>query len=144
RFVGKDGQATSVVSRVVDRQPQSDQRPAAIHPMESSLTLAMTIMQIRRDKMRTSIGAAALLSALFAASGALAQGMLLDFAADKVIKKFTTSTCDELKAMKGEPPSEKEKMAIDFLHSDQQARKDFIDKIAPVVMNKMFECGMIP
>ena len=48
------------------------------------------------------------------------------------------------KAMKSEPPSEKEKMAIDFLHSDAQARKDFIDKIAPVVMNKLFECGMIP
>ena len=46
--------------------------------------------------------------------------------------------------MKGEPPSEKEKMAIDFLRNDPQARKDFIDKIAPVVMNKMFECGMIP
>jgi hypothetical protein len=26
-----------------------------------------------------------------------AQGMLLDYAADKVIKKFETSTCDELK-----------------------------------------------
>jgi hypothetical protein len=94
--------------------------------------------------MRTSIGAVVLVSALFVASGALAQGMLLDFAADKVIKKFTTSTCEELKAMKGEPPWEKEKMAIDFLHGDQQARKDFIDKIAPVVMNKLFECGMIP
>jgi hypothetical protein len=46
--------------------------------------------------------------------------------------------------MKSEPPSEKEKMAIDFLHSDAQARKDFIDKIAPVVMNKLLECGMIP
>jgi len=73
-----------------------------------------------------------------------AQGMLLDFAADKVIKKFTTSTCEELKAMKSEPPSEKEKLAIDFLHADSQARKDFIDKVAATVMNKMFECGMIP
>ncbi len=94
--------------------------------------------------MRTSIGAAVFVSAWFAAGGAMAQGMLLDFAADKVIKKFTTSTCDELKAMKGEPPSEKEKMAIDFLRNDAQARKTFIDKIAPAVMNKMFECGMIP
>ncbi len=94
--------------------------------------------------MRKSIGIAVFVSAWFVAGGALAQGMLLDYAADKVIKKFTTSSCDELKAMKGEPPSEKEKMAIDFLHGDAQARKDFIDKIAPVVMNKLFECGLIP
>ena len=94
--------------------------------------------------MRKSIGAAAFVSALFVASSALAQGRLLNFAADKAIKNFTTSSCEELKAMKGEPPSEKEKMAINFLHSDAQARKDFIDKIAPVVMNKLFERGMIP
>ena len=94
--------------------------------------------------MSKAIGAAVLVSTLLVASSALAQGMLLDFAADKVIKKFTTSTCDELKAMKGEPPSEKEKMAIDFLRNDAQARKDFIDKIAPTVMNKLFECDMIP
>jgi len=94
--------------------------------------------------MRKSIGTAAFVSTLFVASGVLAQGMLLDFAADKVIKKFSTSTYDELKAMKGEPPSDKEKMAIDFLHSDAQARKAFIDKIAPTVMNKLFECGMVP
>ncbi len=94
--------------------------------------------------MRKSIGTAAFVSALFVASGALAQGMLLDYAADKVIKKFTTSTCDELKVMKGEPPSDKQKMAVEFLRNDAQARKTFIDKIAPVVMNKLFECGLIP
>jgi hypothetical protein len=119
-------------------------QPALKHCIGLFSTDATTIKQDQEDKMTKSIGAAVLVSALFVASGALAQGMLLDFAADKVIKKFTTSTCEELKAMKGEPPSEKEKMAIDFLHSDQQARKDFIDKIAPVVMNKLFECGMIP
>ena len=56
--------------------------------------------------------------------------MLLDFAADKVVKKYQTATCDELKAQKGEPPSEKEKMAVDFLRNDSQARKAFIDKVA--------------
>ena len=94
--------------------------------------------------MCRSIGAAVLISVLFAASGALAQGMLLDFAADKVVKKYQTATCDELKAQKGELPSEREKMAIEFLRNDSQARVAFIDKIAPTVMNKMFECGMIP
>jgi hypothetical protein len=65
--------------------------------------------------------------------------MLLDFAADKVIKKYESANCDELKAMKGQPPSEKEKMAIDFLRDDpQRGRKAFIDKIAAPVLNKMF------
>jgi hypothetical protein len=94
--------------------------------------------------MRRSVGAAVLISTLFAAEGAFAQGMLLDFAADKAIKKYQSATCDELKAQKGQPPSEKEKMAIEFLRGDPQARKAFIDKIAPTVMNKMFECGLIP
>ena len=94
--------------------------------------------------MTTSIRAATLVAALFVAGDAAAQGMLLDFAADKVIKKYQSSSCDELKALKGEPPSEKEKMAIDFLRNDAQARKAFIDKIAAPVLNKMFECGLIP
>jgi hypothetical protein len=94
--------------------------------------------------MTATIRAATFIAALFVAGGAAAQGMLLDFAADKVIKKYQSSSCEELKALKGEPPSEKEKMAIDFLRNDSQARKAFIDKIAAPVLNKMFECGLIP
>jgi hypothetical protein len=94
--------------------------------------------------MTTTIRAAILTAALLVAGDAVAQGMLLDFAADKVIKKYQSSSCEEPKALKGEPPSEKEKMAIDFLRDDSQARKAFIDKIAAPVLNKMFECGLIP
>jgi hypothetical protein len=74
---------------------------------------------------------------------ASAQGMLVDFAADKVIKKYQTATCEELKAPKP-PPSDKEKEAIEFLRNDSQARIFFINKIAAPVLNKMFDCGMIP
>jgi hypothetical protein len=70
--------------------------------------------------------------------------MLLDFAADKVINKYQTATCEQLKAQRNEPPTDKEKMAIEFLHNDTQARIAFIDKIAAPVLNKMFECGLIP
>jgi hypothetical protein len=38
------------------------------------------------------------IAAFVLAGGASAQGMLLDFAADKVITKYQTATCDELKA----------------------------------------------
>jgi len=91
-----------------------------------------------------SIGVAVGISALFVAGVASAQGMLLDVAADKVIKKYQTATCDELKAQKNDPPTDKEKEAIQFLRNDSQARIGFINKIAAPVLNKMFDCGMIP
>jgi hypothetical protein len=77
-------------------------------------------------------------------AGAHAQGMLLEYAADRVIEKYQTSTCEELKQAKSQPPNEKEKAALDFLRGDAQARIAFIDKIAAPVANKMFECGMFP
>ena len=94
--------------------------------------------------MSKSIGVAVGIFALFVAGAATAQGMLLDVAADKVIKKYQTATCDELKAQKNEPPTDKEKEAIQFLRNDSQARLAFIKRIAAPVLNKMFDCGMIP
>ncbi len=94
--------------------------------------------------MRKITGVAVGISALIVAGAASAQGMLLDAAADKVIKKYQAATCDELKAQKKEPPSDKEKEAIEFLRNDSQARISFINKIAAPVLNKMFDCGTIP
>ena len=98
---------------------------------------------IEEPKVSKPIGLATFVSALIVAGTAAAQGMMLDYAADKVIKKFQTSTCEQLKARE-EPKSEMDKMAIDFLRNDTQARVIFIDKIAAPVANKMFECGMFP
>ncbi len=92
--------------------------------------------------VRLSILASALLMTGLAV--AHAQGMLLDYAADRVIQKYQSSSCEQLKQMKGEPPSFKEREALDFLRSDTQARVAFIDKIAAPVANKMLECGMFP
>ena len=55
-----------------------------------------------------------------------------------------TATCEALTAQKNEQPSDKEKEAIQFLRNDSQARIAFINKIAAPVLNKMFDCGMIP
>jgi hypothetical protein len=90
------------------------------------------------------IGVATFASDLIVAGAAVAQGMLLDYAADRVIQKYQTSTCEQLKALRDEPKSEKDKLAIDFLRNDTQAWVAFIDKIAAPVANKMFECGMFP
>jgi hypothetical protein len=91
-----------------------------------------------------SIGVAVFISAMIVACVAAAQGVLVDAAADKVIKKFEAATCDQLKAQKNDPPSDKEKIALDLLREDPKARVAFVDKIAAPVLNKMFECSMIP
>ena len=94
--------------------------------------------------MSKSIGIAVLVSAVIIAGAVAAQGMLVDAAADRVIKKFEAATCDQLKAQKDEPPSEEKKIALNLLRDDPKARVAFVDKIAAPVLNKMFECNMIP
>jgi hypothetical protein len=94
--------------------------------------------------MSKSISVVVFVSALIAAGAVAAQGILVDAAADKVIKKYQAASCDQLKAQKLEPPSEKEKIALDVLRDDPKARVAFVDKIAAPVLNKMFECSMIP
>jgi hypothetical protein len=78
------------------------------------------------------------------AVGWASRGKVMDLAADEVIKKFLSATCDELKAQKDEPPTVIKKVALEFLRNDTQARVAFIDKIAAPVLNKMIECGMAP
>jgi hypothetical protein len=96
--------------------------------------------------MKSSLHAAVSAAALFITGAAVAQsgGMLLDYAADQMIKKFQTSSCEQLKAAKAAPPTDKEKEAKAFLQGDAQAREAFVKKVAAPVLNKMFECGMIP
>jgi len=71
---------------------------------------------------------------------------IMDRVADKVIQKYQTSTCEQLWVKKSEktPPSPEEQKAIAFLKNDPQMRAAFINKIAPPIANKMFDCGMIP
>ena len=95
--------------------------------------------------MRKSLLVVMSVSAVIVAGGAAAQtGMLLDFAADQMVQKFQKSSCAELKAQKNTPPTDKEKEAAEFLRNDAQARAVFVKKVAAPVLNKMFECGMIP
>jgi hypothetical protein len=71
---------------------------------------------------------------------------VMDAVADKIIQKYQHSTCEQLWIKKSEkaPPSAEEQRAVAFLKSDPQMRAAFINKIAPPIANKMFDCGMIP
>lgn len=80
---------------------------------------------------------------LAVAGAAMAQGMILDMAANKVIAKYQSASCEQLWAAKAAPKSPEEQQAVTFLHNDPTARVAFLNKIAGPVTNKMFECGMI-
>jgi hypothetical protein len=71
---------------------------------------------------------------------------IMDKVADKIILKYQQSTCEQLWLKKSEkaPPTAEEQKAIAFLKSDPQMRAAFINKVAPPIANKMFDCGMIP
>jgi transposase-like protein len=87
-------------------------------------------------------------SALVAAGVAYAQFPVMDAVANKVIQKYQTSSCQQLwqeKAQgKAQPKSEMEQRAVQMLRNDPQMRTAFFNKISAPIVNKMFECGMIP
>jgi hypothetical protein len=71
---------------------------------------------------------------------------IMDKVADKIILKYQQSSCEQLWMKKSEkaPPTVEEQKAVAFLKSDPQMRTAFINKVAPPIANKMFDCGMIP
>ena len=92
-------------------------------------------------KQRVLLTAAA---ASLVAGIASAQYPIIDKLAEKVIQKYQTSSCEQLWQNRGKPQSAEEQKVLDFLKSDPQRRQAFFNQIAGPVMNKMFECGMIP
>ena len=89
-----------------------------------------------------------LMSGTRATSGAqgTSQHPLIDMLAQKIVQKYQSTPCAELKMKKAEkePPTPQEQKIIAYLKSDPQSRRIFIDKIAAPIANKMFDCGMIP
>ena len=81
---------------------------------------------------------------LFVGTAGAQQYPIMDMVADKVIQKYQQSSCQQLWQKKGKPKTEQEKRALQMLRNDPQMRQAFINKIAGPVVNKMFECGMIP
>ena len=77
------------------------------------------------------------------AGAAVAQHPVLDQAAQKVITKYDTSSCEQLWQNRGKQTPEEQRV-VSFLRSDPSIREQFINMIAATVANKMFECGLIP
>jgi hypothetical protein len=84
------------------------------------------------------------ISASLIAGIAYAQYPIMDKVADKVVQKYQSASCQQLWQQKGEPKSPEEQRVIGFLKTDPQMRTAFLNKVAGPIVNKMFECGMIP
>jgi hypothetical protein len=90
----------------------------------------------------------AALPALVFAGVALAQYPIMDRVADRVVQKYQSATCEQLwqekAAARGKPKPPEEQRAIEFLRQDAAMRAAFFNRISAPIVNKMFECGMIP
>jgi hypothetical protein len=69
---------------------------------------------------------------------------IVDKLANKVIQKYQQSSCDQLWKQKSEPKAPQEQKAVEILRNNPQIRTEFLNKVAPPIANKMFECGLIP
>jgi hypothetical protein len=69
---------------------------------------------------------------------------MLDAVANKVVQKYQSSSCEQLWEKKGQPKSPEEQRVVGLLKSDPAMRTEFINRVAAPIVNKMFECGLIP
>ena len=73
---------------------------------------------------------------------------LMEQVAQKVIQKYQTSSCQDLAKKKSQPPTGKqaqvEQRVVEVLRNDPQMRTEFLNRVAAPIVNKLFECGMIP
>jgi len=73
---------------------------------------------------------------------------IMERAAQKVIEKYQTSSCQQLAQQKSQPPTgqkaQMEQRVLQALRNDPQMRTAFINRVAAPIANKLFECGMIP
>ena len=87
----------------------------------------------------------ALIVALAAGGVVYAQQFpMLDAVAGKVVQKYQSSSCEQLWEKKGQPKSPEEQRIVGMLKNDPAMRTEFINRVAAPIVNKMFECGMIP
>lgn len=86
---------------------------------------------------------------LLFAGGAVAQRYpLMDKLADRVVAKYQTSSCEQLAqeraASRARPKPAEEQRVVQLLRQDPQMRGEFFNRVSAPVVNKLFECGMIP
>jgi len=94
--------------------------------------------------MKKAIRTIGFTGALLVVGLAWAQHPLVDEAASRVIQKYQQSSCEQLWVQRGEAKPPREQELIQILRDDPQVRREFLDRVAAPIANKMFECGLIP
>jgi len=83
-----------------------------------------------------------------AVSAQAGQFPMADMVAQNLVMKYQNSTCEQLwqerMQKQGQPKSPREQEAIQMLRSNPAMRTEVLNIIAAPIVNKMFECGMIP
>lgn len=82
----------------------------------------------------------------------VSKDVLLDTAANLVINKYQSSSCEEVAAMQPQPQQQAKEgaeaavqaKAIEMLQNDPEMREKFINRVAGPIANRMFECNLIP
>ena len=99
-------------------------------------------------KKKACIVSLVVLMCLGAAGAQGGQFPMADMVAQNLVTKYQTSTCEQLwqerMQKQGQPKSPREQEAIQMLRSNPAMRTEFLNMIAAPIINKMFECGMIP
>jgi hypothetical protein len=103
-------------------------------------------MKFNRVRRITCLSAVPLLLMVISGTQAQDQHPIMNMLADKIIQKYQTSSCQDLRLKKAEkaPPTPQEQKVIQYLKGDPQLRREFINRIAAPIANKMFDCGLIP
>ena len=96
------------------------------------------------NKYKISTLVVAVLAAVAPLTANAALGPMANTIADQVIKKYQTSTCQQIAVDKATPPNDMAKKAIAELKQDPALRQEFLNKVSGPIVNKLFECGMIP
>lgn len=95
-----------------------------------------------------AVGAAVALAAGLPIANAQGGYPVADKVAEKVIGHYQTASCEQIAAKKSQPPAPEEaqmkQRAVQMLRNDPEMRTYFLNKVAGPVVNKLFECGMIP
>ena len=68
--------------------------------------------------------------------------------AQRVVQNYQSTSCEDLQRQKSKGPKGQEaeirEAAIRQLQNDPEMRKEFINRVAAPIANKLFECGMVP
>ena len=97
-----------------------------------------------------TINAAFILTAAIClgAANAREEHPIMEKIAEKIVHKYKTISCEELREEHGHKKTAKkeemEERVVHLLREDAELRKAFLDRVAAPIADKLIECGLVP